>query len=64
MRVLAASVEPLSVPAIHEAVELALGRSVARSTVKNCLAREARDGRLVRLGRGRYCLIDDSLAGR
>lgn len=61
MRVLAASVEPLSVPAIHEAVELALGRAVTRSTIKNCLAREARcgDGRLVRLARGRYCLIPD-----
>lgn len=55
MRVLAESVEPLRVAAIHEAVELQLGQVVSRSTVKNALAREAkRNGRLVRLGHGRY----------
>lgn len=59
MRLLAESVEPLSVPAIHEAVELTLGVPVSRSTVKNALAREARSGdRLVRLARGRYRLLD------
>jgi hypothetical protein len=59
MRVLAESVEPLRVSAIHEAVELQLGQAVARSTVKNALAREARkDSRIVRLARGRYCLLN------
>lgn len=58
MRVLAGSVEPLSVPTIHEAVELMLGRPVSQSTVKNALRREARPGgRLVRLARGRYCAL-------
>ena len=58
LRVLAESVEPLRVAAIHEAIELMLGRSVSRSTVKNALARQARrDGRLVRLARGQYRLV-------
>lgn len=58
MRVLAESVEPLGVSAIHEAVELVLGQAVSRSTVKNALARAARrNDRLVRLGHGRYWLL-------
>jgi siroheme synthase len=58
MRVLAESVEPLNVTVIHEAVELVLGRSVSRSTIKNALAREAKHGRqVVRLARGRYRLL-------
>jgi hypothetical protein len=60
MRVLTEAVEPLHVQAIHEAVEQLLGHSIARSTIKNCLARQARsDGRLVRLARGRYRLIGE-----
>lgn len=59
MRVLEESVEPLSLAAIHEAVELVLGQAVARSTVKSFLAREARpSGRVVRLARGSYRLTD------
>jgi hypothetical protein len=49
----------MSLAAIQEAVEAELGQVVSRSTVKNALAREARrGGQLVRLGRGRYQLLD------
>lgn len=60
MRVLERSVEPLNVAAIHEAVEEVLGCRVSRSTVKNFLAKQiqAGDGQLVRLGHGRYRLLD------
>jgi Fe2+ or Zn2+ uptake regulation protein len=51
LRVLTSAGEPLSVAAIHEAVEEALGHAVSRSTVKNFLAKrvQAGDSRLVRL---------------
>lgn len=60
MRVLASSGEPLTVAAIHEAVEQQLRQTIARSTVKNFLAKrvQAGDKRLVRLGHGRYRLLD------
>jgi len=57
-RVLAEAVGPMRLVAIHEAVELELGQTVPRSTIKNGLAREARrNDQLVRLGHGRYRLI-------
>ena len=60
MRVLAGAAGPLKVAAIHEAVEDELEQPVPRSTIKNCLAQQAQaaDKRLVRLGHGRYCLMD------
>jgi hypothetical protein len=53
---------PLRMVEIHAAVEELLGETVPRSTIKNCLANNSRGGRarLVRLGRGRYRLIEKS----
>jgi hypothetical protein len=43
---------------VHAAVEGLLGESVPVSSVKNCLAQNARGegARFKRVGRGRYCL--------
>jgi hypothetical protein len=57
-RVLREALGPLRARDIHVEVEDVLGRSVPASSVKNWLAKNARDddARLVRLGRGRYWL--------
>lgn len=48
---------PMRVRAIHAAVEVLRGESVASSSVKDCLASNARSGgRFVRVARGRYVL--------
>jgi hypothetical protein len=58
-RVLVDSGEAMKPRDIHAEVEGLLGRSVPASSVKNWLAKNAQgdDAHLVRLGRGRYRLV-------
>jgi hypothetical protein len=59
-QVLAETAGPMRARDIHAAVEDLLGRSVPTSSIKDWLARNVQGGRprLMRLGRGRYQLID------
>jgi hypothetical protein len=59
MQVLEGSAKPMRAREIHEAVEELTGKPVPYSSVKNWLAKRilAGDTRLVRLARGRYCLV-------
>jgi hypothetical protein len=58
LRVLADRDEPMRVRDIHEAVEVALGQSVAASSIKTALVANASgpSRRLVRVAPGRYVL--------
>ena len=50
---------PMRFVSIHAAVETVRGKSVPRSTVKDCLASNARPGgRFVRIARGQYCVAE------
>jgi hypothetical protein len=58
-RVLAGAQEPMRMCEIHTSVEVLLGESVPRSTIKNCLANNCQGARarFERVERGRYRLV-------
>lgn len=63
-KILAEASAPMRAVEIHAAVQLARGKAVSWSTVKDCLASNARPGgRFIRIARGRYRAIPTSHPG-